>query len=88
MAVATALVDVIVFQEHRCGQHDVGVAGGFEELLVHHREQVFAREALLHPRLVRRQLETGLVFWMKIAFTGGPPCRSCGLPHSISPTRH
>ncbi len=46
VAVAAGLVDVVVLQEHRRGQDDVGVAGGFgHEVFVHDSEQVVTHEA-------------------------------------------
>ena len=39
-------IDVVVLEEHRRGQHDVGVARGVgQELLVHAGEQILARKA-------------------------------------------
>ena len=50
-----ALVEVVVLHEHGRGQHDVGNCRRLrEELLVHDREKVLAREAALHQLLLGR----------------------------------
>jgi hypothetical protein len=74
--VAAAGIDVVVLEEGRRRQHDVGHARGLgHELLVHADEQVVAREARAH--LARSGRTTiGLVFWISIAVTGGPSPRS------------
>ena len=48
------------------------------------------RSSLSNPsRTLSEDGETiiGLVFWINMAVTGGPPCRSIGLPHKTSPIR-
>ena len=58
--VAARGVDVVVFEEHRRGQHDVGVARRVgHELLVHAGEQVLAREAVPHLLLMRARRRAG-----------------------------
>ena len=55
--VAAALVDVVVLQEHRRRQHDVGEPGRIgHELLVDAGEQVVAKETLLHQPLLGRDI--------------------------------
>ena len=47
VVVTAALIDVVVFDEHRRGQHDIGHPRRCgHELLVHAGKQVVAREAL------------------------------------------
>ena len=55
MLVTAAVIEIVVLHEHGRRQYDVGHLGGFgHELLVHHHEQVLARETLAHKRLLRR----------------------------------
>ena len=69
---AAARIDVVMFEEHRGGQHDIGHRGGLgHEMLVHDREQILAREASRHSSCSGATL-IGLVFWISIAVTGGP----------------
>ncbi len=54
MAVTAGLVDVVMLQEHRGGQHDVRPAGGLgHELFMRGDEQVVASETAPHPVAVR-----------------------------------
>ena len=54
VSLAEGPVDVVVLEEHRRGQYDIGVLrGGGHELLVHAEEQVVARQAPLHRVAVR-----------------------------------
>ena len=53
--VTTAVIEVVMFHEHRCRKHDIGHRSCFgHELLMHRDEQIFARKALTHQRLFRR----------------------------------
>src|ERR1051326_6488399 len=50
-----ATINVVVFEERRRRQHDIGHPCGFgHELLVHASEQVLARKARLHLVLIGR----------------------------------
>ena len=55
VAVAAAHIDVVMLQEGRRRQHDVGIARGVgHELLVHGEEEVIAHESLTHLGRFRR----------------------------------
>ena len=52
---ATALIEVVMFEEHGGGQHDIGEFRRLgHELLVHADEEILARQTLLHLVLVGR----------------------------------
>jgi hypothetical protein len=54
---ATPCIIVVVLEEHRRRQHDVGHLGRLgHELLVDHGEEALARKAFAGPRLVRRDV--------------------------------
>ena len=56
--VAAAAIDVVMFEEHGGGQHDVGeFCRVGHELLVHAGEQVVAQKALLHQALLGRDVD-------------------------------
>jgi hypothetical protein len=60
--VAASIIEIVVFHEHRSRQHDIRHLRGFgHELLVHHHEQVLARKASAHQRLLGATV-IGLVF--------------------------
>ena len=55
--VAAAAIDVVMLEEHRRGQHDIGELGRVgHELLVHAGEEVVAQKALDHQPLLRRDV--------------------------------
>ena len=55
--VAAAAIDVVMLQEHRGRQHDVGELCRIgHELLVHAGEEVVAQQALLHQPLLGRDI--------------------------------
>ena len=67
VAVAAGLVDVVVLEEHRRGQHDVGHRGRLgHELLVHGDEQVLAQRSRAARGCCRAPPPTGLVFWISM----------------------
>ena len=78
--VAARGVEVVVLEERRGRQHDVGEGRRLgQELLVHADEQVLAREAARAPCSSSGQTIAGLVFWTSIAVTGGPPFERLGV---------
>ncbi len=56
------------------------------KLLVHADEQILAREAA-RTLACSGATFTGLVFWMIIAVTGGPPSSASRSPQRIAPIR-
>ena len=84
---AAAPVDIVVLEKRCRRQHDVGHLRRLgHELLVHADEQILARKPALHLCLIGAT-DTGLVFWIIIAVTGGPPCNASRSPVRIAPMR-
>ena len=88
MGVAAGGVDIVMLEEGRGRQHDIGHLRRIgHELLMHADEEIVAREALRAPCSISGQTTIGLVFWISSAVTGGPSPRSRLSPVRIGPMR-